>query len=322
MNKRNKPVIVLSNCLEYKACRYNGEVIPNKFVKMLEPYVVYIKICPELEIGMGVPRDPIKIVSVKNDERLLQPSTGKDYTDSMNAFSNKYLSSNLQVDGFILKSKSPSCGIKDVKISNSIDKGSTIGRTNGFFARVVLKKFEGLAIEDESRLLNFTIRENFLTKLFALSRFRQLRKNENIKELIRYQADNKFLFMSYNQTKMRELGKIVGSYNKKNISEIYDSYNQVLKSLFSTVSRKKSNITVFMHAQGYFSRYLSSKEKKFFQELLEKYRNNRVPISSVIVLIKSWILKYDQAYLNDQSFFNPYPEELMSLTDSGKGREL
>ena len=213
MYKYIKPLVVLSNCLEYKACRYNGEVITNNFVKILEPHVTYIKICPELEIGMGVPRDPIKIISLEGEERLIQPSSGKDFTNTMINFAKKFTSSLAEVDGFILKSKSPSCGIKDVKLSGSIEKGSIIGRTNGLFARVIQERFDSLAIEDESRLSNFTIRENFLTKLFVIARFRHLLKNKNIGDLIKFQAENKFLFMSYNQNKMRELGRIIASHD-------------------------------------------------------------------------------------------------------------
>lgn len=321
MYKNVKPIVILSNCLEYKACRYNGEVIPNNFIKILEPYVSYKMVCPEVEIGLGVPRDPIKIVAVNNEERLIQPLTGIDLTDKMNNFSTDYLSSIKQADGFILKSKSPSCGIKDVKLSNNIDKGPIIGKTKGFFARAIQERFSGLAIEDESRLSNFTIRENFLTKLFALARFRQLQDRKDIKNLIDYHTGNKYLFMSYNQSKMREMGRIVASYNKSNTQKIYDEYEQLLKSLFSGMSRKKSNINVFMHTLGYFSNYLSIAEKRFFLELLDNYRNNMIPVSSIIVLLKSWIIKYSENYLKGQSFFNPYPSQLMCISDSGKGRE-
>ena len=322
MYKNVKPTIILSNCLEYRACRYNGEVIPNNFVRILEPYVNYVKVCPELEIGMGVPRDPIKIVSMEGKERLIQPASGMDYTESMTGFADKYISSIKAADGFILKSKSPSCGIADVKLHGTVEKGSTIGRTSGFFARAILQKYDGLAIEDESRLLNFNIRENFLTKIFAFARFRKLLSDKNIADLITFQAENKFLLMSYNQTKMRQLGRVIATHDKSNIDKIFDEYTKIFQNLFTGISRKKSNINVFMHAQGYFSRFLTSSEKHFFLNLLEKYKNNMVPVSGIIVLLKSWILKYNEKYLMNQTFFNPYPEELMNVTDSGKGREL
>lgn len=128
--------------------------------------------------------------------------------------------------------------------------------------------------------------------------------------------------MSYNQTKMRELGKVIGSYDKSNIDQIYESYERTLKTALKNPTRKSSNINMFMHVFGYFSKNLNSKEKSFFLESLQKYRNDKLPVSSIITLLRSWVIKYEQEYLMEQTFFSPYPEELMNITDSGKGREL
>ncbi|NIP38934.1 MAG: DUF1722 domain-containing protein [Candidatus Dadabacteria bacterium] len=319
--KRIKPIVVLSNCLEFMACRYNGELIPNSFVKKLQPFVIYKPVCPEVEIGMGIPRDPIKIVSENGTEKLLQPSTGNDYSNSMTDFAVKFNSTLVDVDGFILKSRSPSCGIKDVKLSDSIEKGPKIGNTTGFFAREVLLKHEGLAIEDEGRLTNYKIREHFLTKLFLLAHFRHLKKEKTIQKLIQFHTVNKYILMSYNQTRMRELGKIIGSYDKTNLENTYIEYERVLKTALKNIARKSSNINMFTHVFGYFSDYLTSKEKAFFLDNLKRYRNDKLPVSSIITLLKSWVIKYDQEYLMQQTFFYPYPEELMTVSDSGKGRD-
>ena len=317
-----KPIVVLSNCLELKACRYNGELIPNSFVKTLQPFVIYKPICPEIEIGMRVPRDPIKIVSKHGSELLIQPSTGNDYTESMNNFAKKFNDSLLEVDGFILKSRSPSCGIKDVNLFDKIEKGAQIGKTTGLFARQVLSKHDGLAIEDEGRLTNYRIREHFLTKLFLLASFRHLKKKKRIDELVKFHSVNKFILMSYNKSKMRELDKIIGSFNKNNIEELFDNYEKVLKIALKNIARRGSNISIFMHVFGLFSKNLNSKEKAFFLDSLQKYENNKITISSILFLLKSWILKYEQEYLMEQTFFNPYPEELMNISDSGKGRDI
>lgn len=321
MNKKFiKPIVVLSNCLEFAACRYNGELIPNSFVRQLQPYVEYKTVCPEMEIGMGVPRDPIKIVLEDGKERLLQPSTGKDYSQKMTKFARSYNSSILEVDGFILKSRSPSCGIKDVKLFDKPEKGPKVGNTYGFFAREVLDKYDGLAIEDEGRLTNYKIREHFLTKLFILARFRSIKKSRNINALINFHTVNKYILMSHNQSKMRELGKIVGSFDKNNLEKVYELYEVSLKDTLRSITRKGSNINMFMHVFGYFSKNLNSKEKAFFIDNLEKYREDKIPASNILILLKSWVIKYEQEYLMNQTFFNPYPEKLMTVTDSGKGR--
>ncbi len=175
MRKFAKPIVVISKCLELEACRYNGQVIPDDFVKKLKPHVTFLPSCPEVEIGLGVPREPVRIISVKGQNKLIQPATGKDLTDIMLRFADKFLNSLEEVDGFILKSRSPSCGIKDVKVYQGIEKGAATGKSTGFFAGKVLEMFPGLAIEDEGRLRNFKIREHFLTKLFALASFRNVK---------------------------------------------------------------------------------------------------------------------------------------------------
>lgn len=319
MNKNVvKPVVVLSNCLEYKACRYNGELISNSFVKTLEPFVIYKPVCPEIEIGMGVPRDPVKIVSQNNNQKLIQPSTGNDFTVAMTDFAKKFNGSLSEVDGFILKSRSPSCGIKDVKLFDKLDKGPKIGNTTGFFAREVLKRFDGLAIEDEGRLTNYRIREHFLTKLFLLAHFRNIKNKKTIQKLIQFHTINKYILMSYNQTKMRELGKIIGSYVINNLDDTYNSYERILKSALKNPTRKSSNINMFTHVFGYFTNNLNSEEKALFFDNLHKYRNDKISAASILTLLKSWVIKYEQIYLMEQTFFSPYPEQLMNGPESGK----
>jgi len=321
MNKNIvKPIVVISNCLELKACRYNGELIPNSFIKNLKPFVIYKPICPEIEIGLGVPRDPIKIISKNNKQNLVQPSTGNDYTNVMNDFAKKFNNSLSEVDGFILKSRSPSCGIKDVNLFGKLDKGQQIGKTTGLFAKEVLKKFKGLAIEDEARLANHRIREHFLTKLFLLASFRHLKKKQSIVGLIKFHAVNKFLLMSHNQSKTRELGNMIGSYNNNAPEDIFNNYEEKLKIALKNIARKDSNINMFMDVFAYFSKYLNSNEKALFLDNIEKYRNNKITILDLLLLLKSWILKYEQKYLMEQTFFSPYPEELMNFSDSVEGR--
>ncbi|NIP30664.1 MAG: DUF1722 domain-containing protein [Candidatus Dadabacteria bacterium] len=323
MNSFPKPVVVLSNCLEYETCRYNGAVIPDNFVRNLEPYVTYKMVCPEVGIDLGVPRDPVRIISEDGKKILVQPSTNKDLTKKINSFSRKYVKSlGDEVDGFILKSGSPSCGIKNAKIYETKGKGSVVGKTNGFFTNIVLSKLSGLAIEDEGRLKNFNIRDHFLTKLFTLARFRHIKKRKSIKDLIEFHSTHKLLFMSYNQNKMREIGKIIGSYNKKNLNNIINSYQSSLFDCLTKMPRKTSFINSLMHCLGYFSNNLKSREKSFFLEQLQSYRNNKIPVSALLIVLRAWSIKYEQEYLLKQVFFEPYPPDLMNVSDSGKGRSL
>ncbi|NIP30230.1 MAG: DUF1722 domain-containing protein, partial [Candidatus Dadabacteria bacterium] len=307
----------------FEACRYNGHVIPDTFVRTLEPYVIYKKVCPEVKIGLGIPRNPVKIIIDKDKKKLFQPESGNDLTRKINKFSKKFISSlKSEVDGFILKSRSPSCGLKDAKIYESKGTGSVVGKTSGFFATNILESHPGLAIEDEGRLRNFNIRDHFLSKLFTLTKFRHAKNKNSINELIRFHTSNKFLFMAYNQKELRNMGKLLGDYNNRNFQVLKDNYEQNLHKCLSKMPRKTSFINALMHALGYFSKKLHTKEKAFFLEQLEDYRNNRIPISALLSVLRVWSVKYEEKYLLQQTFFEPFPKDLMDVSDSGKGRTL
>lgn len=161
-----KPNIFVSKCLGFAKCRWDGEMIQDRFVEMLKPYVNCVAMCPECEIGLEIPRDKIRIVLKNNSYMLMQLKTGKDLTEKMNAFVSGYVHSLRDIDGFILKDRSPSCGIKNVKVYSGLKTATPIGKTSGFFGRKVLQNFPDAAIETEIRLADPAIRENFLIKIF------------------------------------------------------------------------------------------------------------------------------------------------------------
>ena len=171
MSTFTRPLVVISKCLGFDHCRWNGLTIQDQFVDRLAGFVDYETVCPEVEIGLGVPRDPVRIVQTDKTLRLMQPATGKDHTRAMTGFSKEYLNALTDLDGFILKSRSPSCGIKEAKIYPSMEKSAALRKGCGFFATAVMKKFSMLPVEDEGRLRNFTIRDHFLRRLFTIARF-------------------------------------------------------------------------------------------------------------------------------------------------------
>ncbi|MBN1405681.1 MAG: DUF523 domain-containing protein [Candidatus Omnitrophica bacterium] len=173
-----KPNIFISRCLNSARCRWNGEIISDKFVEKLKPYVNFITTCPECEIGLGTPRNPIRIVFEGNSYRLTQLNTGKDITKLMNAFVRKYIKSIKDIDGFILKDRSPSCGIKSVKVYAGLDAMRPIKRTLGFFAKGILENFPDIVIETEARLASPTVRRRFIEKVFIHAAHRNLVKKQ------------------------------------------------------------------------------------------------------------------------------------------------
>ncbi|KPK62802.1 cytoplasmic protein [candidate division WOR_3 bacterium SM23_42] len=316
-----KPWVVISKCLGFARCRWNGLTIQDEFVERLKPHVEFMPVCAEVEIGLGVPRDPIRVILSNEELRLVQPATKTDVTNKMRKFCNTFLTSLDEVDGFILKSRSPSCGIKEAKIYPTMEKSAAIRKGSGFFGTAVLERFPNLPVEDEGRLRNFIIREHFLKRIFTIARFRSTKKTQKMKNLVQFQAENKFLFMAYNQKEFRVMGRIVANHEKRSVSEVYDNYEVHLYAALAKTPRYTSYINVFMHAMGHFSDKLNKQEKSFFLELMEKYRSGKAPLRSDTDVLMSWGVRFGEKYLLDQTFFNPYPEELLDISDSGKGRD-
>ena len=320
---RARPIVFVSKCLGFEACRWDGAIINDKFVERLGKHVNFLTNCPEKEIGLGCPRSPIRIVQLDGRKTLYQPATDIDISKEMAKYTAKLAASLKREDlsGFILKSRSPSCGIKDVKQYKSAKENSApAGATSGYFGEAVLSGFGGLAIEDDGRLSNFLIRENFLTKVFVHAEFLRIKHSGKPRDLTEFQANNKLLLMSFSEKEMRILGKLAANLENKPFQTVISLYEVHLLKAFENPSTFKANINVLEHALGYFKEELTKEEKKYFLQSLEKYRKGKLPLSAVTALLQLWILKYRVEYLRDQTYFSPYPEELVDISDSGKGR--
>ena len=302
-----KPKIVISKCLEFEACRYDGQIINNKYIEKLKKFIDFNPICPEVEIGMGIPRDTIKIVENKKEKLLYQPKTGKDFSKKMNSFSKKYLKNIKNVDGFILKTGSPSCGVKSAKIYPKKNNIKPERKSSGFFAKNIISMFPNYPIEEEKRLDNVFIREHFYTTIFTIADFRKV---INMDLLYKFHTKHKYLFMSYNQTLMKKMGNIAANRDNKKIDYVINKYYDSLLLLLSKKSRYTSNINTQMHIMGYFKNFITSKEKDHFLNMLELYRNKKEPLSAINSILYSWIIRFENQYLINQSFFNPFPKEL------------
>jgi uncharacterized protein YbgA (DUF1722 family)/uncharacterized protein YbbK (DUF523 family) len=317
-----KPIVIISRCLGFERCRWNGEMITDEFSGRLAPYVDFCTVCPEVEIGLGVPRDPIHIESSRGALSLVQPATGRDVTRDMLDFCEEFIASLGEVDGFLLKFRSPSCGPGDVKIYAAGGKSGAMDKGSGFFGGAVLAAFPDLAVESEGRLKNFRIREHYLTRLFATARFRATERAAAMRDIIDFHARNKLLLMAYNQAELRILGRTVANHEHMNMRELLPIYRAHFARALSKTPRYTSNINVLMHAMGYFSKDITPREKSHFLETLERYRAGNIPLSAATGIVNSWIARFDQEYLEQQTFFSPYPEELAFISDSGKGRDL
>lgn len=301
-----KPKIVVSQCLGFAPCRYDGAIIGDAFVRELEPFVEFVPVCPEVALGLGVPRKPIRIVLEEGKKRLLQEETGKDLTEAMEAFSEAFLT--LQgIHGFILKAKSPSCGLRDVKIHAPSGKVLALG--NGMFAEAVLRKYPHLAVESEKRLENLAIREHFLQKIFALADFEEVRKTRSPGKLVDFHARYKLFLLAHHQAETQRLGKIVARV-AENVDDAFATYETHFLQAIRRAMNRRLVVNVFYHVLGYFKDRVTSQEKAFFLHLLEDFRKGDLPLLVPLKLAESWVMRFQEPYLLRQVFFRPYPEAL------------
>ncbi len=285
-----KPRLLISACLGSEKVRYNGQDVPSETVGDLIPFVDLVKVCPEYEIGLGVPREPIRIVKQDGEYRLIQHKTEKDVTDDMNNFSKNFVDKLEDFDGAIFKSKSPTMGLQNIKVYSGMKGAGVVEKCGGFFAQRVAKKYPGYPIEEDDRLRNKRIREHFYTKLFLFARYRQAKREERLKE---FHEKNKLLFAFYNPQIAKEMD--VSSHD----------YLEKIKELMLKTPQS-SEIYLF------FQNLIEDKDS-----ILERYRRNKISLETLKEVSK-FLIK-DQELLK-QSFYEPFPKELVVTADPDRDK--
>jgi uncharacterized protein YbgA (DUF1722 family)/uncharacterized protein YbbK (DUF523 family) len=313
MTEFSRPVVVISRCIDFDSCRYNGQVVRASIRDELEAHVDLMPICPELEIGLGVPREPIRMVARPGEVGLVQPSTGLDVTQEMRAFSSRFLDRVRGVDGFILKSGSPSCGIRGIKVYGGAQSSGVVSAAAGRFAAAVLERFPYTVAEDEGRLNDMRLREHFLTRIFTSAGLRQVLAAEKPSGLVRFHGRNKLLLLAYNERRLRRLGRIVANSAREPFSAVIARYEAELAPALARPPQTSAHVNVLMHALGHLSGRLGSAEKAQFLNSLEFFRRGRLPVSALLEVLRSWAARFGDRHLGDQTFLSPFPPELVRL---------
>ncbi|MCK9150959.1 YbgA family protein [Methanobacterium alcaliphilum] len=315
MRKFETPQLVISKCIEFESCRYNGLKISSQIVKDLKKNANFYPVCPEVGIGLGIPRDPIRLVKIDDEINLIQPSTQRNLTKKMKQFSDSFLNDLNNIDGFILKNKSPSCGIKAVRVYPQTMNSRPYNDGIGLFSVSVFEKFPFIPVEDEGRLRNLKIRENFLTSIYTLAEYRKIKKSEKLIDLIDFHSRNKYLLLSYNQILSQKMGRLIGDQKSYSSDDLFQTYGDLLSKTLKTPPEAPANINMLMHVLGHFSGKLTHEEKSFFLDAMEKYRQGVMPLLVCLNILKAWVIRFNEDYLKDQTFFQPYPEKLMPVTN-------
>ena len=310
-----KPKIVVSECLYGTKCRYDSQGYNDKVIQSLKDYVDIQTVCPELAIGLSIPREPIRIEMNKENEeyRLIDYNSKNDYTNQMTEFSEEFINGLDDIDGFILKSRSPTCGLKDAKVYYRGNKCSIRSNENGFFLQKIIDKYDYLPIENEGRLKNYNIRDNFFTRIFFIN---NLKNNKNI---IEFHKNNLLLLKSYDEESTNEVSDIL---NENRMEDQVHQYKEKVLNIVSNQRKKENKLSIIIKVFEKYKNMLNEEEINMFNGLIESYENQRIPFSTLEVVIKMYATRFKDKDILNQTFFYPYPENLINITDSGKGRKL
>ncbi len=317
-----QPVVLVSRCLGFDNCRYDGQQLRAEIVELLQGYVQFIDICPEVAAGLGVPRAPIRLCVQKEAVEVWQPAESRTVTRQLEMAAAEVLPLFLACDGAVLKSKSPSCGLYDAKVFHGREQPQFLRRGSGMLGEKILAAAANRAVDDEMRLSNLAIREHFLIKLYASARFREIDATRKMRDLISFHASYKFLFLAYNEKHFRRCGRIVANHEKLGQEEVFTRYRAEMALLLQRPFRREAMVNTLYHAYGLIAEGLAAEEKEYIINTIEEYRDERIPLQAVTRLLEGQALRFDQHYLRNQALLQPFPTELSLLTDSGKGRKV
>jgi uncharacterized protein YbgA (DUF1722 family)/uncharacterized protein YbbK (DUF523 family) len=312
-DRGTKIPIGISSCLLGNRVRYDGGHKHDPFLTdTLGKYVEWIPVCPEVECGLAVPREAMRLVGDPKHPRLVTIRSGVDHTRRMQQWSSKKIRALETEDlcGFVFKSRSPSSGMRGVKIYTP--EGVPAGTGAGIFARAFLEHFPLLPVVDEGRLHDPGLRENFIERVFVYRRWQEYHNYDgSIGGLISFHSDHKLLLMAHSQKHYSILGKVVAGAKMFRREDLYRNYLVTLMQGLAYLATRKKNTNVLQHMAGYFKEQLTKEDRQELQDVIGQYHQGLVPLIVPITLFRHHVRKYRIAYLQRQYYLNPHPLELM-----------
>ena len=315
MNELNnaKPRLGISACLLGQKVRYDGGHKRNSFLaEVLGPFVEWIPVCPELEAGMGVPRETVRLVGNQKNPRMLAERSGRDWTKEMMSFAAKRAAElgRLHLCGYVFKKDSPSCGMERVKVYSTTGGASRDGR--GLFARTIMNAQPLIPAEEEGRLNDPLLRENFIERVFAYRNWQEIDAAEkSVRALVAFHTAHKFQLLAHSEASFRALGRVVANAKQAPIGAVYERYGHGLMGALCIPATVKKHANVVDHMMGYFSEELSSGDRQELLGVIRDYRRRLIPLIVPITLIRHYVRKYEVEYLKQQAYLDPSPKELM-----------
>jgi len=307
----SKILIGVSSCLLGNKVRFDGGHKHDRYITgTLGNYFDFVPVCPEVECGLPIPRESMRLVGDPDNPRLVANKSATDHSDRMNEWAKNRVAQLATMDlcGFIFKSKSPSSGMERVKVYDKNNVPKAIGV--GLFARVFKETFPLIPVEEEGRLHDMVLRENFIESVFVYRRWRTVVENFSVDKLVTFHTEHKMLLRAHSEKHYRELGRIVAKAGLLDSAELLISYQANLMAAMRLQTTVKKHVNVLMHMIGHFKKQISSDEKQELLEVIERYKSQYVPLIVPTTLLNHYVRKYEDSYLQKQQYLQPHPTEL------------
>ena len=303
----------VSACLLGQEVRFDGGHTRDPFVtETLGRWVEWVSVCPEVEMGMSTPRAAIRLVDTDEGQRLIAPSTGEDFTQRMQAFAKKRSKqlAELELDGYVLQKNSPSCGLERISVYRGSQRAHRKGV--GMFVQALQAQMPQLPMEEDGRLNDHALRDNFIERIFCRHRWRTLaRRDASRGRLVEFHTAHKMLLRTHGEAGYARLGNIVANAPKLGVAALFKEYETQFHACLQTLATNKRHANVLQHALGYFKLQLDPVEKREILSAIADYRTGLLPLVVPLTLIRFQIRKHENAYLTGQLYFDPHPKELM-----------
>jgi uncharacterized protein YbgA (DUF1722 family)/uncharacterized protein YbbK (DUF523 family) len=304
--------IGVSSCLLGEKVRYDGGHKLDRYItETLGLFFEYVPVCPEVEYGLTIPREALRLVGDPASPKLVTIRSGVDHTDGMQRWAERKLDdlAHEGLSGFIFKSRSPSSGLKGVKVYTKDGMPSHSG--TGIFAAAFIRRNPLIPVIDEGRLQDPTLRENFIASVFIDRRWQDfIKKGGRIRGLVDLHTNMKLLVLAHSPKHYTMLGRLVADARAHPLEELHAGYVELLMEAARLRATGRKHANVLLHCLGYFKKQLKADEKAEMLEIIGAYQDGYIPLIVPITMINHYVRVYDQPYLKRQFYLNPYPIEL------------
>ena len=306
--------IGVSACLLGQEVRFDGGHKRNDFLTgTLGDFVEFVAVCPEVDIGLGIPRESLRLV--RGDDgavRMVANKSGADVTEAMNAYAERRATAFEREDlsGYVLKKDSPSCGMARVRIYGRAGMPMRDGR--GLFAEALIRRLPNLPVEEEGRLNDPSLRENFIERVFAYHRMRALFTGRwTAGGLVAFHTAHKLTLMAHSPRAYAELGRLVADSKHIERDGLCVRYAAEFMAAMKKLATPARHVNVMQHIAGYLRDGCDADSRRELMEAIDEYRRAMVPLVVPLTLIRHWVRRFDIAYLKGQTYLEPHPRELM-----------